>query len=70
MTPKDKAEELVRSMLEIDMLLCHNIKRNVAIKCAIIAVEEIFAELTDTLAVYESRMKFWNDVLNELKSMQ
>ena len=73
MTPKDKAISLVDTYRNIlmnedtqcgDEILCTLI----AMKCALIAVDEILCELSED--IYEdSNFRYWNEVENEIEKL-
>ena len=61
MTPKEKAEELVNKFLiETENRTYCGLYRTVAIKCALIAVDEL---------IKETRTKYWYDVKHEIEKL-
>jgi hypothetical protein len=61
MTPKEKAKELVLKYEEYFNNIYTNYK---AIKCALIAVDEILGFLS-----YQSHIKYWQEVKQEIENL-
>lgn len=76
-TPKEKAKELVDKYYELFSVDLENtISEYEAVHCAIIAVDEIVKQwdyidtyLADLKCELSPNLKYWNEVLTELKSM-
>jgi hypothetical protein len=68
MTTKEKAIELINNFHPHTNVP----KQENAIKCAILAVEELIAEIASCypIAFFESKLVFWNEVLSELNKMK
>jgi hypothetical protein len=71
MTPKEKAKELVDKFKPYSHFWVHDLGRQKdyeieqlenAIQCALIAVDEIIAEL-----VYDKQFEYWNEVKKEIE---
>jgi hypothetical protein len=67
MTAKDKAEELILTYLRIDNNTSQWFNTYIAKQCALIAVNQIIAEL-DSERVFE-RIYFWNEVKEEIQKL-
>ena len=81
MTPqKEKAEELVDKMMlysyekienekNTKYIVDNKIKKEYAIQCALIAVDEILKELlNDELFYFKTKVQYWNEVKQEIKN--
>jgi hypothetical protein len=69
MTPKEKAEELIKRYYRDSDLLVEDLSWIQAKECALIAVDEILNSrpvITDSQVEYNN---FWNDVKSELQSL-
>jgi len=73
MTPKEKADELVKKMYEVRSGSVSMITLHFAKQCALIAVNEMLEEL-DHLAFDDfdygtSKMMYWQEVKEEIKNI-
>ena len=73
MTPKEKADELVKKMYEVRSGSVSMITLHFAKQCALIAVNEMLEEL-DHLAFDDfdygtSKMMYWQEVKQEIKKL-
>lgn len=79
MTPKEKAKELIDKM-DLKQMPSLNLARNEinlndtffnAKQCALIAVDEIISEIEPSVSmdVIEARIKYWNEVKQEIKKL-
>lgn len=64
MTPKEKAEELLRKMQRghIEIISGHRTKQ-----CALIAVDEIINELSIGYGDVRKNIEYWQEVKNEIE---
>jgi hypothetical protein len=72
MTPKERANQLVNVYYNSIMsFLTNNMKLENAKKCALIAVDEIISEIEPSVSmdIIESRVKYWNEVRQEIKNI-
>ena len=72
MEPKDKAKELVEKMFNVD-LDCENEAMCMlyphAIRCALVAVDEILNWVIVGTYDYESLNEFWQEVKQEIEKL-
>ena len=70
MTPKEKAEELVKKMFNVD-LECENEAMCMlyphAVRCALIAVDEIINYLE--VDGFSTQIKYWQEVKQEIEKL-
>jgi hypothetical protein len=68
MTPKEKAKELV---YKCDETLEFSTPQRFARKCALIAVDEIISEIEPSVSmdVIEARIKYWEEVKQEIQKL-
>jgi len=74
MTPKEKANELVDKMYNVDF---HDDAREIAmryphaIKCALVAVDEIISTVNMCIPYLneETYVKYWQEVKNEIEKL-
>lgn len=82
MTPKEKAKELIRKYMEIDLQpfsdYGHYIEKDVAKECALIAVDEIlnWPQVLDTVRIskdvnefYVRPSRYWTEVKQEIEKL-
>jgi hypothetical protein len=70
MTPKEKAEELFYKMLSTDKLDSYSfVGRNVAKQCALIAVEEMIALVTNYKVGCRDEQEYWQEVKQEIEKL-
>ena len=73
MTPQEKAQELVDQYMDVSEEREYDTPRDMpkemAIKCALIAVNEIITNIEPSVSmdVIESRVKYWNEVKQEIQ---
>ena len=77
LTPKQKADELIDKYYNLFAVDLENtISKYESVHCATMAVEEIISQceyidayLTNLKGALNHNLKFWNEVLTELKAM-
>lgn len=78
MTPKEKAEELVQSMYNVDVFEDYNTPRmqyTYAIRCALIAVDEIIKAIKDENLYIQGEtniseiIDYWKEVKTEIEKI-
>jgi hypothetical protein len=75
MTPKEKAVELIYKYWNTKVETIHVkesiISKELAIKCALIAVDEIIKELTEEISpsVHGFRHNYWQEVKQEIEKL-
>jgi hypothetical protein len=75
MTPKEKAKEFMHYYLKELLSAKYSINgfviNDLAKQCALIAVDEIIAEIEPSVSmdVIEARIKYWNEVKQELEKL-
>lgn len=71
MTPKEKAEELVKRMYKVRSDSVSDITLYFSKQCALIAVDEIIANIEPSVSmdVIESRIKYWQEVKQEIEQL-
>jgi hypothetical protein len=67
MTAKEKAHQIYDNMYNVESDNIHNMKKEDAIQCALIAVDEIINTIEFTLDFrMEKSIKYWQEVKKEL----
>lgn len=75
MTPQEKAQDLVDQYMDLSEEQEYNTPRympkEMAIKCALIAVDEIIANIEPSVSmdVIEARVKYWQAVKQEIEKL-
>ena len=73
MTPKEKAEELVKKMYSVHSNSASDITLHFAKECALVAVDEIInTDMLideDTYVMTPSYLQFWQEVKNEIEKL-
>lgn len=71
MTPKEKAQELVKRMYKVRSDSVSDITLYFSKQCALIAVDEIIANIEPSVSmdVIESRIKYWQEVKQEIEQL-
>jgi hypothetical protein len=66
MTPKEKAEQLVRKYRGTFFI---NMNLNDAKQCALIAVDEVIKEILNPIEFNLPRLMFWKEVKKEIEAL-
>jgi hypothetical protein len=67
MTPKEKAEELVKKMYAVHSSSASDITLHFAKQCALVAVDEMIEELIVT--DFANRFPYWQEVKQEIEKL-
>jgi hypothetical protein len=67
MTPKEKAEELVKKMYAVHSNSASDITLHFAKQCALVAVDEMIEELIVT--DFANRFPYWQEVKQEIEKL-
>jgi len=69
MTPKDKAEELVKKMYAVHSNSASDITLYFAKQCALIAVDVVLSTIVSTPTDYGASWTYWQQVKQEIENL-